>query len=257
VSHAFRVFAHRGDSAHAPENTLPAFDCAVALPAHGIETDVQVTSDGMPILFHDLSLKRTTGREANVADVSFGEIQTLDAGRWKGDAFAGTRIPTLDQALAKYLERIPFNIELKDTASAVPTVAALRKYEGSGSFERIVLTSFHQEWLVAAKRLDSRCRICPLLQPRDPLTVGEAVKLGYTAVSVHWPSVTRAFVDEAHAKGIAVISWGVKNLDAAKTIIDLGVDGCTYDDPGELLTYLKAQGLHHPQPPLLTRAYSR
>ena len=60
----FHVIAHRGDSHRAPENTLPAFDLAVALPAHGIETDVQVTRDGKAILFHDLSLKRTTGREA-------------------------------------------------------------------------------------------------------------------------------------------------------------------------------------------------
>jgi glycerophosphoryl diester phosphodiesterase len=253
AARTFHVIAHRGDSAHAPENTFAAFDLAVALPADGIETDAQVSKDGVAVLIHDLTTRRTAGKDAPVGSQTLDELRGLDAGSWMNAAFAQARIPTLDDALAKYLDKITFNMELKGAGSAVPVVAALQKYAGTGAFERIMVTSFKTEWLAEAKRLDPRCHICPLIDINKPFTLEEARALQVTAVSPHQADLTAARVDAFHQRGITVLAWGVKNLEAAKHVVETGADGCTYDDPGELLAYLKERGLRPASLPLLTQ----
>src|SRR5262245_12146520 len=94
-----RIVAHRGSSHDAPENTLAAFRRAWELGVECVELDVHVTSDGQAVVIHDESTKRTAGRDRPVAAQTLAEIKQLDAGRWKGPAHAGERIPTLGEVL--------------------------------------------------------------------------------------------------------------------------------------------------------------
>ena len=93
------IFAHRGACKVAPENTLPAFEAAVRLGADGVELDVQYSSDGGLVVFHNPTLDATTNGTGHVTAHTLDELRSLDAGSWFGPEFAGTRIPTLDEAL--------------------------------------------------------------------------------------------------------------------------------------------------------------
>jgi glycerophosphoryl diester phosphodiesterase len=102
---AFLIIAHRGDSAHAPENTLAAFDLALAGGALHFETDAQLSADGVPVVLHDEALGRTNNGAGPTAAATVAQLQALDAGGWFSPACAGARIPTLGQVLSAYKGR--------------------------------------------------------------------------------------------------------------------------------------------------------
>jgi len=107
------VLAHRGSRRRAPENTLPAFELALDEGADGIEFDVRLSADGVPILLHDPTLDRTTSGRGHVAAQTLDALRRLDAGTWLGASHRGARIPTLGEALDFCQDRAVLNIELK------------------------------------------------------------------------------------------------------------------------------------------------
>ena len=94
------IIAHRGFSSIAPENTLAAFELAIARGASSIEFDIQLSADSVPVIFHDATLERITGVSGKVRDKNLSQLQTLDAGKWFGAEFLGQKIPTLKEALS-------------------------------------------------------------------------------------------------------------------------------------------------------------
>lgn len=106
--------AHRGASGQAPENTIAAFDRSIAYDADFFELDVQMTKDGKLVLIHDTTVDRTTNGTGAVKDLTFDEIRALDAGSWFDASFAGEKVPTLEEALDRYQDKIGILIELKD-----------------------------------------------------------------------------------------------------------------------------------------------
>ena len=107
--------AHRGLSAHAPENTLYAFSDAIDAGANLIELDVQQTKDGVLVVMHDSSLRRTTGDKRSIWEVDYDEIADLDAGSWFDPAYANARISTLEDVLRFVGGKVQLNIEIKPT----------------------------------------------------------------------------------------------------------------------------------------------
>lgn len=107
------VTAHRGYSTAAPENTLPAFQLAINHHSDRAELDVQMTKDGVVMVTHDTSLRRCTGRNANIYDLTFAQVRELDAGRWFSARYAGTQIPTLEEVLDLCKGKIQLNIEIE------------------------------------------------------------------------------------------------------------------------------------------------
>lgn len=108
------IYAHRGASGSAPENTMAAFEKAVVIGSHGIECDVQMTKDGKLIICHDELVDRTTNGKGFIKDKNYNEIKTLDAGSWFGKEYIGERIPLLEELLELVKQRrIYLNIELK------------------------------------------------------------------------------------------------------------------------------------------------
>jgi glycerophosphoryl diester phosphodiesterase len=149
------VIAHRGASAVAPENTLPAFEQAAALGAEAVELDAKRTLDDEVVAFHDPSLHRITGADGSVGRRSLRELRQLDAGAWKSAAYQGVRIPTLSEIFEAVGRRLLINIELSDywqgdQALLVERVVALvRSHRLS---DRILLSSFDSSALAAAHR---------------------------------------------------------------------------------------------------------
>src|ERR1041385_5287703 len=99
------IIAHRGASAVAPENTMVAFRAAIAAGADGIEFDVRLTRDGIPVIIHDSTLRRTAGVAARVADLDWTELQRVDVGSWftrSGNSFPNETIPSLEELLTLF-----------------------------------------------------------------------------------------------------------------------------------------------------------
>ena len=130
-----RILAHRGlESEFVPENTINAFADAIAAKADVIETDIQVTDDGVPVIFHDESLQRLANINRLVSEITAAELETIDIGH-------GKRIPTLEQALLAF-STTKFNLDIKTDAGVEPTVALIEKLQ---VHERVLISSFSEK----------------------------------------------------------------------------------------------------------------
>ena len=128
-----QVFAHRGARAVAPENTLPAFARALELGADGIELDVQCSADGHLVVMHDFAVDKTTDGTGQVAALTLAELRRLDAGHAFGPAFAGVRVPTLEEVLDLVGNRCRLNIEIKSMDVQGGAEAAPSRCPGTGT----------------------------------------------------------------------------------------------------------------------------
>ncbi len=239
------LFAHRGASAHAPENTFEAFDLALCLGADVLEMDVHPTKDGQIVVIHDARLERTTDGSGWVREHSLAELQRLDAGyRFKvGDDLRfrgrGTRLETLEATLTNF-SRAAFNIELKEPGMARGVLAALER----AGVSRVVLTAGD----------DAIMRELEAARPGVPLGLsagqcwsilrgsyvggvpkgfaGRAMQVPprYGVVPVARPRLIQA----VHAAGMELHLWVLNDPRAAQRWLERGVDGIMSDDPGAL-----------------------
>jgi len=232
------LFAHRGFSAEYPENTAVAFQAAIDLVIDGCECDVHLSSDGVPFLLHDDNLRRTTGVDRPASDLTWAELEQLDAGTSKDARFAGEKLPTLAQALAMHRGRACLVIEIKahgDPATvAAATVEAITAGDALGWCTAI---SFGLSYLVEVKRRDARVPCLWLLGAIPETTaerlalLTEAVAAGLQGFSVLHTSLDAAFVRQAHRLGLAVWCWTVNDDDGARRAVEIGVDGICSDRP--------------------------
>lgn len=226
-----QIFAHRGSSARAPENTLAALRLAIADGADGAEIDVQVTRDNEVVLVHDADLLRTTGDPRPACGCSAEAIAALDAGSWFGPAFKGERIPTLTEALEAAGDRLRLNIELKPAPGRLDLgdrVAAILKEAGATG--RCIVSSFD------AAVLQRFRDVCPTV-PAGRILAGDSAGLDPTDagfVSVEHTAIDAALVKAAAARGIGVHAWTVNDPRRALVLASFGVACVMTDDPAAL-----------------------
>jgi len=225
-----QVIAHRGASAYLPENTLAAYELAVAQAADMIEVDLHRTRDGEVVVVHDAELARIGGR-GEIADASLAEVRSLDAG-------AGHRVPTLDELLDGFGARIALNLELKQAShgayAGLPALAAAGVRD-RGLLGRTLFSSFYDPVLQDLRRVEPDARIALLLSRRAPQGwLERAHALGAEAVNPELPLVDRGFVERAHGEGLAVYVFTVDPLDEMRRLLDLGVDGLFTNVPDRL-----------------------
>lgn len=152
-------FAHRGASAQASANTLSAFRLAAELGADGVELDVQLSRDGEVVVIHDFTVDGTTNGSGAVVEKTLTELQTLDAGSWFDAAFAGERIPTLQEVMDAVGHRLLMNIEIKLPFTLANTgleAEVVRLIEDNGLVDRVLISSFHPLTLRRVKSLNRR-----------------------------------------------------------------------------------------------------
>ncbi|MED1785532.1 glycerophosphodiester phosphodiesterase family protein [Brevibacillus fortis] len=210
--------AHRGWSGKAPENTMTAIRLALAEPAiKGMEIDVQLTRDGVPVLIHDFTLERTTNGHGLVMDHTLAELRELDAGSWFGDKFAGERIPTLEEVLIAVKGRCTLNIELKATSDMYPGIAekVLALVEKHGMKQEVYLTSFDHDLIRHVRTLDQEVQTGLIVYGRPVLMLEQMEAAGATILSMGYPFLTRELAVAAIEKGFKVIAW---TLDDPKHI---------------------------------------
>lgn len=223
------VTYHRGDCSIAPENTMPAFRSAILKKGDRIELDVQMTKDGVAVVTHDTNLRRCTGKNAKVYDLTFAEIEQLDAGSWFSTRFAGTRIPSFEEVLQLCQGKIDLNVEIKPSA-ATPTLEAetvrlLREY---GSEGHCVITSQSYETLHKVKALAPDIPTGYILA----LGVGNYYDLpDADFFSVETTFITSGMVNQIHLRGKTVSAWTIDREEDAKHMMELGADDLITDKP--------------------------
>ena len=229
--------AHRGASAAAPENTLAAVRRAVETGADLVEVDVQRTRDGALVVVHDTTLERTTDAQRvlpgrapwRVADLTFSELRRLDAGSWKGAAYAGERIPTLQEVLdALRGSPVALQLELKAPRLYPGVVTDLVDVLATATVPTVV-QSFHIASMKALKTRLPAQRVGLLGSP----PVDNLPALGSWAAQVnphHW-SVDAAYVAAVHHSGMECLVWTVDRPSAMRRALRLGVDGVITNRP--------------------------
>ncbi len=223
------IFAHRGASMHAPENTLAAFELALQQGADAIELDVKLSADGIPVVIHDPTVDRTTDGTGLVRDLSLATLQKLDAGN-------GQHIPTLDEVFASLGGKMLINVELtnyktRDDQLVNKVVEVVKKHNLA---ESIIFSSFLPKNLKRAAELlpQTPCGLLAL-----PNFVGWIVrnilfkKGDYQALHPHLKDSSKRQFEAAHRMGRRIHVWTVNDPADMRRLADWGVDGIFTDDP--------------------------
>ena len=243
-----RIVAHRGAAMVAPENTLPALEAAIELGAHFVEIDVRFTADGHAVLLHDARVNRTTNGSGRIAQLRLDEVRQLDAGSWFGQEFAGTRIPTLEAALATLQGRACI---LWDT-KAPPNAESVALFQRYGFDDDCLLITDNGFGIVGT---EAKAAVDALLQlwPEAPLLirVRNVAELALTleeyphmrGIFVPLNAVDDKLIDSAHAAGLLVLAKALDQSDNESfygRITAAGFSAILSNRTQELHVYLKA-----------------
>lgn len=230
------LLAHRGDLAHAPENTLPSFMQAIQKGADGVELDAKLTADGHVIVIHDETVDRTTNGKGKVATFTLEAIRKLDAGSWFDSKFAGTQVPLLEEVFETVGKEKLINIELTNYFTPrdglVKKVCELIKRHNNAS--QIIFSSF----------LPSNLKIASQTLPEIPrglLALPGLMGLwarsfgfmfgDYQALHPHLTNASREQIQRAHKVKRRIHVWTANSPADIQRLRDWGVDGMFTDDP--------------------------
>jgi glycerophosphoryl diester phosphodiesterase len=228
--------AHRGASGLFPENTLEAFSAAIDQGADVCELDVQLTRDAAAVVIHDETVDRTAAGSGAVAAMSLDEIRCLDAGSKFGAAFAGARIPTLDEVMTLAAGRCALNVELKSAGVEVEVCRLVRRH---GQFATTTVSSFDWEALAAARRLEPALGVGVLASRKPAAMLEAAERLGAVSVNPRFNLVTPGLIEKAHRAGLKLLVWTVDDRALMERMIAMGVDGIMTNYPARLAALLK------------------
>ena len=223
------VTAHRGYSAAYPENTIPAFKGAIQVGADWAELDVQQTADGEVIVMHDSNLKRTTGLDKEVWQVTWDEIKDLDNGSWFDKKYQTVRIPTLEEVLKVCRGKIHLNIEIKpsghDKDLEEQVAKLLKKYHMR---DTCVVSSLKYDSLRKIKEADDSIETAYITS----VSYGNFTDLEYAdGYSVESTLLSKSFVNKAQKAGKQIYVWTVNSEERLEKVVGMGIDIVITDDP--------------------------
>jgi glycerophosphoryl diester phosphodiesterase len=227
------VLAHRGLAIDAPENTLLAFEQALAVGVTHLETDVHGSADGVSMISHDPDLTRLAGRPARVGQLSATELRAIDLGHGQGFC-----------SLADALDAFPdarFNIDIKSADAVAPTVATIRQ---ARAVDRVLIGSFSPERRLAVVRqlpgvatsVSARGAVAAVVAARSPgglPTVRRILRdvhaVQFPLSMLRMPTMTPRTIAAFHAAGVEVHAWTINDVPTMRRLLDLGVDGLVSD----------------------------
>ena len=224
-----KVLAHRGGAEESYENTTESFEYSELLGCEFIETDVQVSSDGIPYIFHDDDLKRILNKPVRFDSLSSNEIDDLSI-------FNSCKIPKLSDTLLRF-PNLCFQIDFKTDEVVMP---ALDVINDMNVFDRVCIASFSSKRLQKVRSLYPD--LCISMGPNEVfktllaslnLFKGEIpgdclqIPMSYYGIKI----VSKRFVDFVHSRGLKIMIWTINDIKTFKYLIDLGVDGIITDKP--------------------------
>lgn len=237
------VIAHRGVRNEAPENTFAAFEKVSASGATWLETDVKLTHDGVPILIHDETLERTTNGHGLVADHTWKNLESLDAGAWFNPNFHGQTIPRLADALRLVLaHKLHINLEIKPCPGRVKATVMVTLIEASKIWPENVapplISSFDIEALTIAAQMHPEWPR-GLLLDRWHDNWGDLVKTaGASTINLNASVLTQDRVESLRQAKLPILAYTVNDIADAKRLLQWGVTAVFSDNPKEIIAGL-------------------
>ncbi len=223
------VTAHRGDSINAPENTIAAFESAISHFADWIELDLRQTKDGVIVVIHDSSLKRTAGINKRVGELTYDEIKDLDVGTWFGKEYAGEKIPTLDEAIKHINGRAKLNIELKPTGYETDFEKEVVRIIKENKIEaQCVVSSLKYDTLRRVKKIAPEIKTIFV----TGIAYGDLTYLEYAdGFSIEQNFITKKLVNNIKNSEKDLYVWTVNNAADVQKMVEMGVDNIITDNP--------------------------
>jgi len=225
------IYAHRGASAYAPENTMAAFVKAVELGSGGIELDVHMTKDSQLVVIHDDAIDRTSNGTGKVKDLTFSELLKYDFGGWFSDEFAEEKIPTLEQVMALLSEwNKVLNIEIKASDIGIESnvIEMIDKYRMR---DKVIISSFNHYILVNIKRLDDCVKTGALFMETLYAPWEYAKRIGASAIHPFYRAISKELIGECLANGIEVNVFTVDRPEDIKLFAMANVSGIITNVP--------------------------
>lgn len=222
------TIAHRGASAHAPENTMAAFRLALEMGAKAMEFDVHLAADGELVVIHDEDLARVGGRKAKVRGLASKELGIIDVGSWFDRRFSGEGVPRLSELFDLADGRAELHLELKKGSSLYPGVEArvAEFLRGRRALERTLVSSFDHKALFELRRLEPRLRLGYLLGwTRLATAYREMEQLKAESLNLSQRQVDARVVRACRGKGLKILVYTVNTRKEAERLAELGVDG--------------------------------
>ncbi|NMO54121.1 glycerophosphodiester phosphodiesterase [Actinoplanes sp. TBRC 11911] len=229
--------AHRGYSAVAPENTLPAFAAAIRGGATFVEFDVRTTADGIPVVIHDRTLDRTTTGTGDVGEQSFSAVASVDAGSWFSPAYAGVRVPTLAETLDLVgPSGVQLLMEIKRPATLEQVKTIVDVVADRGLAARTIAQSFDPSVVEFVRQVAPSMRRGLLRLRFDPAALELAQSLGVVCLNPSTADVLSdsTLVGAIAGAGMTVMPWTANDMTEWPALAAAGVTGLITDHVGEL-----------------------
>ena len=241
------IIGHRGASAVAPENTMAAFREAIAVGADGIEFDVRLTRDSVPVVIHDRDLHRTGGLSERIAELTSAEVAKVDVGSWFARSFANETVPSLAELFTLFQSNnstLYLEMKCDSPAEYAPLAeACCHSIAEHGLKNRVMIECFQLPALRIVREIDPEIRTVALFEPSisnpsvlsDQRLINKATDVGATALALHHRLARRSLVEKAKHAGMHVAVWTVDDpawLERAQTI---GIDALITNDPAKFL----------------------
>lgn len=241
------AIAHRGGALEAPENTREAFAHAVGLGYRYLETDAQITSDGVVVAFHDDSIERVSNRQGAISDWRWDDLQDVEIN-------GSGQLATVEKLLTDYPSH-RFNLDAKSNEVALPLLEVIRQTD---SLDRVCVGSFSHRRLSRLRANEPR--LCTSASPFEVsrfVLRSHGAPVGQIACQALQvppdfrgiPLLTAKFVDQAHRDGMVVHAWTIDDAHEMHRLLDLGVDGIMTDRPTLLKSVLGGRGDPVPEQP--------
>jgi len=221
------IYAHRGSSGTEPENTIRAFRQAIADGAGGVELDVHLSSDGVPVVIHDRDVSRTTNGQGNIDELNLGTIKGLDAGN-------GERVPTLTEVLHLVAGKLKLYVEVKQAGIAQTVIDVLEGYPHA----EWLIASFDLDTLRQARSISATAELWPISVMLTDEVLACATEVRATAVSLHSIGATADVAEQLSAAGLGMAVWTVNDVAEANRVRQLGAVGLCTDVPATIVPAL-------------------
>jgi glycerophosphoryl diester phosphodiesterase len=250
------IIGHRGASAVAPENTMAAFQEAIAAGADGIEFDVRLSRDGVPVIIHDNSLRRTGGLNDRVADLTWSELQRVDVGSWFAKkrnlppgSFADETVPSLAQLFTLFAaNNLLLYLEMKcdSVAEQAPLARACCHLINEHSLEtRVIIECFDLAALKFVKEIDPEIKTAALFQPSlskpsvlsDQSIINQAIAADASELALHYRLARKRLVQKAKLAGLRLVIWTVDDPTWIERTRAIGIDALITNNPAVMLAH--------------------
>ncbi|TAL67753.1 MAG: hypothetical protein EPN82_13345 [Bacteroidetes bacterium] len=243
LAHDYFIAAHRGSSGTAPENTLPAFREAIDAGANMIETDIQLTSDGQIVAYHDLKRLKKANGEKNIYEMTLENLQKLDAGGWFSQKFEGERIPLLPDIFSLIKDKIYLLIEIKLQKSGGNTILInklLNMIKEYGIQEQVLIASFHYKLLKELKKQMAELPVGAIKIPYDFRTPSKIHKqTGCDVFICAVNELSDKLVKDATGSGVFMGAYSIDTEEDLNTALKYNVKAIGTNYPARIIELLK------------------